>query len=195
MHTSTREKPLNIPPTLPIFHLHPEPISKHRAIELVKTLYNHYKVKEVGTRVIVTSDHHTVEVDTVHGGIWSADESKLWNHELRPHLVDREHAFEIANNLFDTHHPFSNHTASPLRLEFHDFSSTRLAVLNNHNRSDYSLDTRLIYTTTVDVPGHPGFPVLGIVLGEKGRLIAFYGVSPKTVFKPFHAKVIPQKSC
>jgi hypothetical protein len=77
--------------TLPIFPLQPEPISKHRAIELIKALYDvtHYNVKEVGTRVIVTVDLHIVEVDTVHGGIWSADESKLWNHELRPHLVDQ----------------------------------------------------------------------------------------------------------
>jgi hypothetical protein len=84
-------------------------------------------------------------------------------------------------------------------LKFHDLSGTHLAVLNNYNRSDYSLDTRLIYTTTVDVSGYPGFPVVGgggayqIVLGENGCLIAFYGVSPKTVSTPFHAKVIPQK--
>ncbi len=191
----------NISATLPVFPLHPEPISKHRAIELVKALYNvtHYNVNEVGTRVIVTSDHHIVEVDTVHGGIWSADESKLWNHELRPQLVDQKHALEIANKLIDTHQLFPNQTASPLRLKFHDVSGTRLAVLNNYNRSDYSLDTRLIYTTTVDVPGHSGFPVVGgggayqIVLGENGCLIGFYGVSPKTVSTPFHAKVIPQK--
>ena len=74
-----------------------------------------------------------------------------------------------STRLRSPHHPFSNHTASPLRLEFHDFSSTRLAVLNNHNRSDYSLDTRLIYTTTVDVPGHPGFPVVGGLPDRAGR--------------------------
>ena len=191
----------NTPPTLPIYSLHPEPISKHRAIELIKALYNVTQphVKEDGTRVIVTCNNYTLEVDTAHGGIWSSDESRLWNHALRPRLVDQTHALGIANKLIDTHHLLPNHSTSPLRLKFHEFSGTRLAVLHNSNRSDYYLDTRLIYTTTVNVPGRSAFPVVGgggsyqIVLGENGRLIAFHGTSPKTAYKSFQAKVIPQK--
>jgi len=66
---------------LPIFPLHPEPISI-----VIKALYNvtHYNVKR---------SRHAGRggSTTVHGGIWSADESKLWNHELRPHLVCQTH--------------------------------------------------------------------------------------------------------
>lgn len=187
--------------TLPIFRVRQEHVNKDRAIELAKGLYNicDFDVKKVDSRIILSSDTHRVEVDTIHGGVWTADESRMWNETLRPRLPDDKQARNIADKLVKEHNLLPDCTAGPFRMDFAHHGATLLATEANKSRETHKLDTRVTYSMTVDLPGHPGIQVVGggghfsVVLGNEGRLIGFHGVWRETDFEPFYAHVIPQK--
>jgi hypothetical protein len=119
--------------TLPIFRLRPERSDKHRAIELAKELYeiSHFKIKKVDSRIVLCSETHRIEVDPVHGGIWTADESRMWNDTLRPKLPDNGNARKIADKIVRKHNLFPKHKTAPFRLEFGGFGATHLAIRSN----------------------------------------------------------------
>ncbi|CAG8548729.1 8416_t:CDS:2 [Ambispora gerdemannii] len=191
--------------TLPVFRLHcPDGINKDRVIDLARSLYgiSNYTIKYIDSRIILRSGSHVVEVDTVSGGIWTADEASLWNTSIRPELVSDEHASEIINNLIH------NHTLLPKFDEDEPFQLVSGKIggsllgqqsIVNGSRITHKLDTRTSYRITVNLPKKPHIPIIGggakfqFVLGEAGRLIGFNGVWRQPERKNFEVKIIPKK--
>lgn len=87
------------PSTLPVFS--PVPFNEEKATDLARRLYNisGFNITRSDTRIISISDTHRFEVDTANGGIWTTDESRMWNATVRPQLPDDLAARNISDNL------------------------------------------------------------------------------------------------
>lgn len=189
--------------TLPIFRLRPPVGSKDRAIQLAKNLYNlsGFTIKNLGSRIVIRSGSHVVEVDTISGGIWTADEATLWNTTLRPKLVENEKACEIFQRLIHAHQLLPELDAhGPFKLKPGKISGGLLSqqFIASGDRQTHQLDTRMSYTITVNLPNRTQIPIVGgganfqIILGEAGRLIAYFGVWRESQ-DSIKAEVIPKK--
>ncbi|CAG8634313.1 4670_t:CDS:1, partial [Paraglomus brasilianum] len=191
--------------TLPVFRLHrPDGINEDRVIDLARSLYgiSNYTIKYIDSRIILRSGSHVVEVDTISGGIWTADEASLWNTSIRPELVSDEQAFEIINNLIHNHTLLPKFDEDePFQLVSGKISGSLLGQQStvNGSRITHKLDTRTSYRITVNLPNKPHIPIIGggakfqFVLGEAGRLIGFNGVWRQPEKKNLEVKIIPKK--
>jgi hypothetical protein len=109
-------------------------------------------------------------------------------------------ARKIAGKIVRDHNLLSKHTIGPFRLKFGGFGASLLAIQSNDARKEDTLlvDTRVLYKTTVDIPGNQGTEVVGgggefqIVLGDEERLIGFHGISRHADSTTFNAAVIPR---
>lgn len=200
--------------TLPVFALKPSRTSEGKALRLAQAInpfistVGYTKTYNEKTFIIRANDNSTiVELDIESGGVWMADETRLFNTDLRNiRLPDERSALEIGDSLARKYallpavqEPFKFTRGTVGGTFFAEEKNTE--VPGEYRRKDFQLDVSLNYDITVSVPGlKQELPVLGgggkfqVVLGENGRMIGFNGVWRGVANEGKQYKVIPRQT-
>jgi len=84
-------------------------------------------------------------------------------------------------------------------LNFDPVGATHLSAMFAETREHNTLDTRIIYTISVKLPGQLEIPIVGgggkfqVAQGDSGRLIGFHGIWRPADPDVIHARVIPKE--
>jgi hypothetical protein len=177
-----------MPIRLPVFQLRPDERSAEDLERLAGALFG------VGDLEIVQSEDGLVgrsgpivlELDRLSGGIRAADESRLWNPELKPALVSESSAYELADKLLGEVGILPQLGDGPFALTQVGAGGTYVASRTNGHRARRRLDVQARYGVAVRNPGVDGapdlLPVVGgggkfsLALGDEGRPIAYHGL-------------------
>jgi hypothetical protein len=186
----------DVPNTLPIFRVKSSYTGESQATELMQTVFGHPKnIKSYrNSRCVAHSDDksNVVEIDAISGGLWLADESRLWNlnnTSRPPKLPSNDQAKNIADSLVKKYNLLPN-LADPFVLVASGVGGTQVGQETQQgenkapsfHKKDFQLDVSVHYSASIKVPGCGGpVPVVGgggsfkVTLGEEGRLIGFHG--------------------
>jgi len=144
------------------------------------------------------------EIYTASGGVWAADEARLWNPSLKPDLPDDEKALKIADDFLRPRLAWLLDRDGPASIRFANLSGTRVVRLNTRTgmREDRRLDVQIKYVTTLSVIVQDGtardFPIVGgggefdVVLGSRGSIIGYCGVWRPIEEVALESPVIPR---
>ena len=190
---------------LPIFRLRTPNVGVPDLLALGKGLFGlpTFSLPVLGSRLSLVSGSLLVDLEKASGGVWAADNSQLWNPELRPSLPSESEAAQMATRLMGQLPLPKLDPKLPFRLRQLGVGGTELAVEANGKRQDHRLDLHVQQVVTLDlgdsVPGLKGeIPIVGgggkfgITLGDRGRVIGFNGVW-RPVESSFLANQIPQQ--
>ncbi|HKH17960.1 MAG TPA: DUF6345 domain-containing protein [Solirubrobacteraceae bacterium] len=174
---------------LPVFPLAPASGDGADLERLATRLFNadDLKTEQLDDRVVARSGSIVLELDRSSGGIWAADEKRLWNASETPSLVPEERVYGVAGELlggldvlprFDEDAPFA--------LMQVGLGGTHVATRSNGHSARRRLDVQARYGVAVRNPGVEGapdlLPVVGgggkftLTLGDEGRPVAYYGL-------------------
>jgi Family of unknown function (DUF6345) len=194
------------PDQLPVYRVSPAPIDVAAVEELGAAL-------EIGGDLELTSADDrfrlgrggkVVEIYATSGGVWAADEARLWNPGLKPELPDEEEARRIAGEFLRSQLARLFPPDNPASLRFAKVAGTRLARLDARTgtREDRQLDVQVNYLAMLSVAAQDGsvreFPVVGgggdfnVVLGDRGSIIGYSGVWRPIAGIAFESPVIPK---
>ncbi|RUS34501.1 hypothetical protein BC938DRAFT_480096 [Jimgerdemannia flammicorona] len=194
------------PATLPVYKLSPGPCDEGRAVDLAQKLYGvkNYITKWQDSSFVLKGScgpgsQVTVEVDKFSGGIWSADLSQNWKPTLYPSLPTDEEARKIADDVIAKYGPNLD-SQGPFKIGFASIGHTTYASKSEGcDREDRKLDTRVNYVVTVNHSAYGEIPIVGggakfqVGLGDKGRLISYYGTWRVANTDGDEHKVIPKE--
>ncbi|KAI4269447.1 MAG: hypothetical protein LQ337_007270 [Flavoplaca oasis] len=200
--------------TLPVFAVKNSFKGESRAHELIKYLYNSAgNPAFVDTRFIVQASDNssTVEVDTLSGGLWTADNTRLWNTSLaqspeRFHKLG-EASKHSADRLIKRFNllPIPDEK-SPITFEFTGNSGTRLAredgLANNTNlkREELQLDISANYQAKLRLPNIGSIAIVGgggkfqFTFDHSSRLIGHHGTWREIQSEGIEYTIIAQKT-
>ena len=198
--------------TLPIFFVQSTFQGPSRAQNLHRKLYQKDgEPTYVDSRLIIRGPNNstTFELDTHSGGIWSADNTRLWNTSHAKHpseFVEANKTCRDAAEDLIKKYKLVPHTeeSSPVTFEFAGISGTQLSNENGHangskfNREEFQLDISANYIAKVKVPGQGNLPVIGgggnfqFTFEQNSRLIGYHGVWRDVQGKGVDYPVIPQ---
>ena len=199
--------------TLPVFSVKNSFQGASRAHELIKNLYNNAGTPTyTNSRLIVQAPDNSsiVEIDTLSGGIWTADNTRLWNTSHAQHLgvfeKGKHGCKNAAENLIKQHGLLpAVEKGSPITFEFAGTSGTYLSKEDGHaegnsfKREEFQLDTSVNYRAQVTLPGRDQIPVVGgggkfqFTFEENSRLIGHHGVWRDVQGSGVDYSVIPQE--
>ncbi|KAL8772274.1 MAG: hypothetical protein Q9209_002486 [Squamulea sp. 1 TL-2023] len=200
--------------TLPVFAVTNTFQGEPRARELIKYLYNNAGSSTfIDTRLILQASDNstTVEIDTTSGGLWSADNTRLWNSSLAQspkHFEKLERSSKgSADRLIKQLNLLPTPTKeSPVAFEFTGTSGTRLsredgfANSTNFKREDFQLDISVNYHAKLTLPGKGNVPIIGggghfqFTFDDNNRLIGHHGTWREVQGEGVEYTVISQKS-
>ena len=181
--------------TLPVFAVKNSFQGESRAHELIKYLYNSAGSPVfVDTRLIVQASDNssTVEIDTLSGGLWTADNTRLWNISLaqspkRFHKLG-EASKHSADRLVKRFNLLPTpEKRSPIAFEFTGNSGTRLARedglanITNLKREEFQLVISANYQAKLRLPIIGDIPIVGgggkfqFTFDDNNRLIGHHG--------------------
>ncbi|KAI4159157.1 MAG: hypothetical protein LQ342_006804 [Letrouitia transgressa] len=199
--------------TLPIFSVQNSFRDPSRARELIKNLYqNSGQPTYLGSRLVINAPDNssTVEIDTLSGGIWSADNTRLWNvsHAKRPKAFEKAKgkAKSFADDLIKQHGllPVAQKD-SPFSFDYVGTSSTQVSREDGHlkgkdfTREEFQLDVSANYRAQLTLPGRGKVPIVGgggkfqFTFEDSGRLIGHHGVWREVQGSGTEYPVISQK--
>jgi hypothetical protein len=174
---------------LPIYRVRPEDSGAPRLIDLSRRILgigDDFQLSRRGTSRILRSGDRVIEIAGESGGVWAADESKLWKPSLRPKLVTEEEAVANGERLL-RELEVSQQLQRPFRLGKPVVGGTRLATkaAKDAKRQDRRLDVQVTYPVLVgDLPMIGGGSDFKVTLGDQGQVIAYSGVwrKPQRLF-------------
>ncbi|KAL8860201.1 MAG: hypothetical protein Q9178_003465 [Gyalolechia marmorata] len=199
--------------TLPVFAVQNSFKGESRAHELIKNLYNSAGSPTfVDTRFIVQASDNssTVEVDTLSGGIWTADNTRLWNISLaqspiRFHKLAQASRYSADRLIRQFNLLPTPHKESPITFEFTGNSGTLLAredgLANSTNlkREEFQLDISANYQAKLKLPNRGSIPILGgggkfqFTFDDSNRLIGHHGTWREVQSQGVEYTMIEQK--
>jgi hypothetical protein len=176
--------------SLPIYRVSPATIDAASVEELGTSLEirGTLELTPADDRFRLVRGGKVAEIYTASGGVWVADESRLWNPALKPELPDDEEARRIADQFLRPQLARLLPPDNPASIRFANLASTRVARLNARTgtREDRQLDVQINYVATLSVAAQDGtvreFPIVGgggefnVVLGSRGSIIGYSGV-------------------
>lgn len=129
-----------------------------------------------------------VELDSLSGGIWIVDQSRLWNISTRSQNFNTQNAQATAES-FIAKYGLLPSLSAPFSIGFGGLSSTQLRQelttnpdKHEYNQTEFQLDVSAHYNITVNLPNIKPIPVVGgggnfhITLGRENQLIGYHGV-------------------
>ena len=182
------------PTTLPVFRLVPPDVSTDRLLDVTKRVFDisdRFKLSELSGRLGLQAGSFQVEIEQASGGIWAADQSQLFNPDLRPKLLPREKALSQAMRYVKSRELLPKLTGG-MEWGAPVLAGTKLATTVADRRTDFDLDVQVVFPVT-----YKGIPMVGgggdftVVLGDGGAPIGFHGVW-REVGDSFEAAMIPQ---
>ncbi|KAI4156897.1 MAG: hypothetical protein L6R39_000943 [Caloplaca ligustica] len=182
--------------TLPVFPVTSTFTGESRAHELLKNLYNNAGTPTyVGSSLIVRAADNstTVELDTVSGGVWTADNTRLWNTSLAKTVGHFEKlngsCKSTADRLIRQHKLLPvPEKGSPFTVEFAGTSATQLSREDGDvngsefKREEFQLDVSANYRVKLTLPARGVVPIVGgggnfqFTFDDRNRLIGHHGV-------------------
>jgi Family of unknown function (DUF6345) len=171
-----------------------------RALEIGGTL----ELTPAEDRFLIIEGRKTADIYTSSGGVWAADEARLWNPNLKPDLPNDEEARRIADEFLRPQLARLFDPEGPASVRFANVAGTRLARLNARSgtREDRQLDVQVDYAATIAVAAQDGtvrdFPIVGgggefdVVLGSRGSIIGYSGVWRPIEGVALESPVIPR---
>ncbi len=181
---------------LPIYRLAPANVSTASVIDTAARVFgvrDNYRLTENGHRIGLQSGSLTVEMETASGAVWAADQSQLFNPNLRPTLGSDKEALALAKSLCDERGLLPK-LPDGIRWGHPLVAGTRLSTLTDGKQEDARLDLQVVFPVEVS-----GFPVVGgggdftVVFGDKMEPIGFHG-GWRDVIEQFDANVIDPKA-
>ena len=150
------------------------------------------------------SGPHRVELCTLSGGLWAANEAELWNPELQPSLPDEAEAREIAHDFVRRYELLADvEPESPFKWQIDAGPGTVLAVQEGEeHRADRRLDTAVTYSARVVVESgreSRELPVIGgggkmtVTLGNEGRVIGYNGLWREVADRGFLVEILSRE--
>lgn len=164
---------------LPIFRAvskQPEIRDLLSAAEGLFRIADNFKMIEERDFLSLESLTHSVELARPSGGIWAADNTRLFNPDLKPDLPDLDEAGSFAKD-FAVSSSLMPALGGPASWGDVVVGGTRLATVKGRERDDRELDRQFIFPVLVE-----GLPVVGgggdftLALGDGGDIIGFHGV-------------------
>lgn len=191
---------------LPIFRVSPAPMDAAavEALGAALQIGGDLELTPADDRFRLVRGRKAAEIYTASGGVWAADEARLWNPALRPELPDDGEARRIADAFLRPQSARLFPPDDPASLRFANLAGTRLARLNARTgmREDRQLDVQVNYVATLSVAGQDGtvreFPIVGgggefnVVLGDRRSIIGYSGVWRPIEGVAFESPVIPR---
>lgn len=183
--------------TLPIYRLRQRPVDEQAVIELAKRLFavEEFQLAKRESTIALRSGSHLVEADARGFGCFAADESLLWNPQVRPSLPNDEEAIERAVRIAREHRLLPEFGQDePFRVGKPTVGGTRLALQTADRRADHALDVQVNFPIEVGT-----YPVVGgggsfhLTFGDGGRLIGFRGVWRPVDKQVAESEVIPRE--
>lgn len=185
--------------TLPVFQVRAGKAGEAGAVKLAQQLFGISEVRKTTSadksQIIVQSSDGTkrVEFDTASGGFWAADDTQLWNTELKPKLVDTQAALRMADEMAGKY-GWLPAVKGPMKLasgrvggtfyaEEQEIATTR----GRYQRQERQLDISVNYDITIAVQSEGSktqqeFPIIGgggkfqVTFGDSGKLIGYQGL-------------------
>lgn len=172
---------------LPVYSLSVDPSGEDKLGDLAAALgAKRLKLDERNGRVIGRSGSVVAEFDRAGGGIWAADERRLWNAGQKPKLPTPKRAYAEARKLLETLELLPRLDGEPFALVEFSPGRTTVASSARGKRTNRNLDVQARFAVTVRNPGVKGepelLPVVGgggkfkLTLGDGGRPLAFQGL-------------------
>jgi hypothetical protein len=182
---------------LAIYHLNSDDDSVSRLASLGQRLFNigdGFQTNQLGSRRILRSGNRVVEFAGESGGTWSADESQLWNPDLRPRLLAEREGVAKAERVVAEQQllPKLN---KPFRFGKPTVGGTHISrkEVKTGKREDHRLDVQVTYPIYVgEIPIVGGGGDFKLTLGHEGSVIAYSGVW-RGAGKAFDAEIIGRK--
>lgn len=174
---------------LPVFYVSPAPAEAGGLERLAARLFGaeRLEIEQLDDRLVARSGSIAVEQDRISGGIWAADQARLWNVSESPSLVPEDRAYNMAGELLgglDALPGFEGD--SPFVLTRLGLGGTQIATRSNGRRTRHQLDVQVRHGVAVRNPGVDGepelLPVVGgggkfvLTLGDGGRPVAYQGL-------------------
>ncbi len=167
-----------MPDKLPIYRLEPSDTSTARLLDVGKSLFNlkqDFKISETGSSRALRDGQYVVEIYPASGGIWAADETRLWQTSQRPELPEETEAIVIAEQLLREKKLLPK-LDKPFRFGRPVVGGTFLALQQNKKRENHRLDVQVVYPVMVgDLPVVGGGADFTLTLGHKADIIGFSG--------------------
>jgi hypothetical protein len=165
--------------SLSIYRLKVESVDVARLIDLGKRIFEFeqpYELSERGTSHVLRSGQLAVELDSASGGIWAADEARLWKPSMQPKLLDETGALARANEIVQQRSLLPD-LARPFRFGKPTVGGTYFSMSREGKRQDRRLDVQIVYPVMVgDLPVVGGGGDFTLILGDQGSVIGFSGV-------------------
>lgn len=184
--------------TLPVFQVRASQAGEAGAVKLAQQLFGLSEVRKSTngdkSSIIVQSTDGTkrVEFDNASGGFWAADDTQLWNTNLKPKLVDEKTAIRMADEMAGKY-GWLPEVKGPLKLARGRIGGTFFATeeeipttRGQYKRQEQQLDVSVNYDITIavqsDVKTQQEFPIIGgggkfqVTFGDSGKLIGYQGL-------------------
>jgi Family of unknown function (DUF6345) len=173
---------------LPVYSLSVAPGSAEKLGHIAATAFGAKRLKfeERDGRVVGRSGSVVAEADRPGGGMWAADERRLWSPLQRPSLVRAKTAYSRARKLLTELELLPSFDREPFAVVELGAGRTRIATRTRGKRTNRALDVQARFGVAVRNPGVEGepqlLPVVGgggkfkLTLGDKGRPIAYQGL-------------------
>ena len=173
---------------LPVFPLRPDERSADDLERLAGVLFGagDLEIAQSDDGLAARSGSIVLELDRFSGGIRAADESRLWNPDLKPALVPENAAYELADKLLGEAGVLPQLGDGPFALTQVGLGGTYVASRDNGRRGRRRLDVQTRYGVAVRNPGVDGepdlLPIVGgggkfsLALGDQGQPIAYHGL-------------------
>ncbi|KAL8722719.1 MAG: hypothetical protein Q9225_000831 [Loekoesia sp. 1 TL-2023] len=200
--------------SLPVFAVKSSFQGESHARELIKNLYNNAGTPHTveSTLILRAFDNtSTVEIDTLSGGIWTADNTRLWNTSLakNPKHFERLQGGcqNSADRLIKKYHLVPKlDKDSPFTFELAGTSGTQLSREEGNangadlKRESFQLDVSVNYRAKITLPIHGSLPIIGgggnfqFTFDDSNRLIGHHGVWRDVQGKGKEYPIIPQNN-
>ena len=195
--------------TFPVFRVTPGNTSESRAHQLMTNVFPNlsYSASYNDSAFIARAldNSASVELDSLSGGIWIIDETRLWNVDTRTQSLNTKNAQATAERLIKQHGLLPN-IGKPFSIKFSGLSSTGLSqeVTTNaeklqFNQTEFQLDVSAHYSVNVNLPTvQQPIPIVGgggnfqVILGADNQLIGYHGVWRDVQNSGVEYKVIPK---
>lgn len=179
--------------TLPVFRVSPSNTSESTAHNLMTSVFGNipYSVSYNDSFFIAYALDNSarVELDSLSGGLWIVDQTRLWNISTRCQNFSTQNAQSTAESFIKKYGLLPT-LGTPFSIQFAGLSSTQLrqesttnAEKHQYSQTEFQLDVSAHYTVTVNLPNtKQPIPVVGgggnfrVTLGRENQLIGYHGV-------------------
>ena len=172
---------------LPVYPLSVEPSPQEKLRDIASAFgAKRLKLDERDGRVIGRSGSVIVELDGLGGGIWAADEQRLWNPAQRFSVPTPRKTYAEARRLLKQLKLLPDFDGQTFTVAELPAGRTHVASRTRGKRTNHALDIQArfgVYVRNPGVRGEPDLlPVVGgggkfkVTIGDKGAPLAYHGL-------------------